>query len=369
MDDRARAKVLGSDNEADAAGAVMNGEGFEAEEGVIGDSGIGMSGHPRPISGLSIRHLRPPWDCALWELREKGDNPAKGGNPGFGSLARLDIMKWMGGVVHQDRGPWTSSKSCQETGSSMNLISPEAYEAVRDGDLSKLDAELARDPEQARGRDASGLSLMMMAIYHRKPNIIKRLRRSLGSLTVFELAGMPDCWEQGVRLIRDNPALAHAWSVDGFSPLHLSAFFGNVAVARKLIDLGADVHAEARNGTGLRPVHSAAAAPSVEVLRMLLAAGADPNVRQRGGWTPLHTAAHHNHRAVLEVLIRNGADTSARADDGKTAHDLALAQGHHTAAVLIAAAGSSVGTPLPTGSRPDSPGKPTVASRKPQKSR
>ena len=96
----------------------------------------------------------------------------------------------------------------------------------------------------------------------------------------------------GVDHAPTDPAAAHVRGpADGFTALHLAAFFGGAAVARRLLDAGADPDAVARNPMAVRPLHSAVAGGQVEVALALIAAGADVGARQRHGWTPLHGAA------------------------------------------------------------------------------
>ena len=65
---------------------------------------------------------------------------------------------------------------------------------------------------------------------------------------------------------------------DGFTPLHLAAFFGGAEAVRAILARGADPDADADNPLGVRPIHSAAAVGDIESVRALLEAGADPNV-------------------------------------------------------------------------------------------
>ena len=88
--------------------------------------------------------------------------------------------------------------------------------------------------------------------------------------------------------MRDDPALALSWNGDGFTPLHLSAFFGGVDGARVLLDAGAELDVVSRNDFSVYPIHSAAAG-RVPVALLLVERGANVNVKQRHGWTPLHT--------------------------------------------------------------------------------
>jgi len=119
-------------------------------------------------------------------------------------------------------------------------------------------------------------------------------------------------------IIQEDPELVYAMSGDGFTPLHLAAFFGQADAVRLLLARGAVVD---RNGTGWMtgtPLHAAASGSHASVVRMLLAAGADPNNRQRHGYTPLHSAAANGDLEGVGVLLDAGADPAATNDDGET---------------------------------------------------
>ena len=126
----------------------------------------------------------------------------------------------------------------------------------------------------------------------------------------------------------DDPSLARAFSPDGFTALHLAAFFGKTEVARRLVQAGADVHVYSANDFHVQPLHSAAAGRHVEICRLLIGAGADVNATQRHGFTPLHSAAQNGDVELVELLLSAGADPSAVTDDGASPADTAEAAGH-----------------------------------------
>jgi uncharacterized protein len=119
-------------------------------------------------------------------------------------------------------------------------------------------------------------------------------------------------------LLRLDPGLALAFSPDGFTALHLAAFFGHPDATRTLLEAGADPNAVATSAQigQVQPLHSAAATGQVECARMLLEHGADVNARQEGGFTALHAAALSRNEVLARLLLGAGGDPTAETDDG-----------------------------------------------------
>lgn len=130
-------------------------------------------------------------------------------------------------------------------------------------------------------------------------------------------------------LVAADPALADRKAPDGFTALHLNAFFsGDVATARLLLDAGANPDAVADNETQVRPINSAAAAGSNHLVALLIERGADIEAAQRGGYTALHSAAANGNNELVDLLIEAGAEIDATAEDGWTPSELAEQRGH-----------------------------------------
>lgn len=142
--------------------------------------------------------------------------------------------------------------------------------------------------------------------------------------TAFEAAAVGDTERLGA-LLGDVGAQAE----DGFTALHLAAFFRHPDAVRLLLGRGAPVDAVAGNPTMVQPLHSAAAGGDAECVRLLVGAGADVDARQQGGFVPLHAAAQNGDEAAVEVLLAAGADPSIATEDGRTAADFAREGGHH----------------------------------------
>jgi ankyrin repeat protein len=128
---------------------------------------------------------------------------------------------------------------------------------------------------------------------------------------------------------------ARAYSSDGFTALHLAAFFGHAEVARLLVAAGADVDAISRNPMQVRPLHSAAARGDHAVMRLLLDAGAEVDARQAGGFTALQSRALHGDVTMVRELLARGASAEQVADDGQTAADMARAKGYGDVLALL----------------------------------
>lgn len=77
---------------------------------------------------------------------------------------------------------------------------------------------------------------------------------------------------------------------------------GHVEVIRALVEAGADVDAEDRDGD--RAAHHAAFGDEPAALRALAGAGADLSARNRRRQTPLHIAVNKGHLGVVRTLLQ-----------------------------------------------------------------
>lgn len=208
-----------------------------------------------------------------------------------------------------------------------------AFDAVRSGDLEALDRVLARDPAVAAARDGNGVSLLMLALYHRRDGLARRIAAGVEP-DLFEATALGNTAR--VSALLDGGTSVGDRSADGFTALHLAAFFGRPETVEALLSRGADVEAAAANPSKVRPLHSAVAGRSADVVRVLLAAEPDLEAKQEGGFTALMGAAANGLTDLVDLLLAAGADPATTADDGKTAADLARAKGHDGLAARLA---------------------------------
>ncbi len=123
----------------------------------------------------------------------------------------------------------------------------------------------------------------------------------------------------------------HHYVYAGDTALHIAAAAHRPDIARRLIDLGADVRA--RNRRGAEPVHYASDgspdSPSwnpgrqAATIAYLIKAGADPNAINQDGATPLHRAVRTRSAAAVRALLEGGGDPRRPNKSGSTPARLA----------------------------------------------
>ncbi len=217
------------------------------------------------------------------------------------------------------------------------MSADEIFEAIRAGDANRVSALVAGDSSLATARNELGILVVMWALYNQRRDLAEVVSAAKPSLDVMEAAAMGRIAELG-ELVAEDPARVGEHSPDGFTPLHLAAFFGQPAAVKRLLEQGADPNAVAENPTMVQPLHSAVASGVTESVVALVDGGADVNAAQQGGWTPLQAAAMHDKLEMVRSLLAAGADVAPQADDGKTAIGLAEAGGHDEMVKLLQAA-------------------------------
>jgi uncharacterized protein len=174
---------------------------------------------------------------------------------------------------------------------------------------------------------AAAPSDVLMALYNGDRDKAKTLAASV-TLTLPELAAFGDLTHVTTHAT-SHPQDLHVYSPDGWTALHLAAFFGYACVVVRLLRAGASHSAASHNQQGNTALHAALAGRcEMPVITALLAAGADTAGADAQGYTPLHLAASRGDRAASELLLACGATRETKTPDGKTAADIARDRNH-----------------------------------------
>ena len=212
-------------------------------------------------------------------------------------------------------------------------MNTEFFDAIKQGDKDEVERRLMLDPVLIHAKE-NGLSPIMVAAYHHKPEIASFLADKTVAINIFEAAATGKI-NNIMRMLARDPMLVSAYTEDGFQPLSLACFFGHIDSAEYLVKAGAPINVHSRNSIGAAPLQSAVAGRHRKIAKMLLEHRADPNIREPNGYTPLHTAAQNGDDEMIRTLLYGGADLLLTSDDGKTALDLAMAGGHEKAVLLL----------------------------------
>ena len=102
------------------------------------------------------------------------------------------------------------------------------------------------------------------------------------------------------------------------TPLHLASYGAEHAIAKILLESGANVDAQDSNGR--TPLHEACfIEANLEMVQLLLEHHANVNKQTRTRKTPLHYACVYSEGPdIIEILLENGASVNDRDKDGLT---------------------------------------------------
>ena len=214
-------------------------------------------------------------------------------------------------------------------------------DSVKKGELEAVRSALATAPELLNATNEAGQGAFLLAKYYRQEAMAAYLLEQGAQLNFFDqcVAGETN---SVMAQIDAAPALLEEHSNDGWTPLHLAAFFGAKELANALLAKGALVDARSTNNMQNTPLHAAVAGRRGEMVKFLLERGADANARQSGGWSALQGAAQNGDRDMVETLIANGAHVNARSDNNQCALDMALMRGHQDIADLLEGLGAKL---------------------------
>ncbi|WP_395057533.1 ankyrin repeat domain-containing protein [Flavobacterium sp.] len=141
---------------------------------------------------------------------------------------------------------------------------------------------------------------------------------------VFNIARLGNIEELKILVNKDSEVI-NTKNENGFTPLILACYKGNVAVAKFLIENSKTIDTSSDMGT---PLMAATYKGQVELVQLLLENNANPNIADSNGTTPLIYAAMFGNTNIMSLLLKYKADKTHKDKDGKTAFEFAVFSGN-----------------------------------------
>ncbi|RZJ63356.1 MAG: ankyrin repeat domain-containing protein [Flavobacterium sp.] len=127
--------------------------------------------------------------------------------------------------------------------------------------------------------------------------------------------------DEATLLLKSDPKLANTTNPEGYTPLILATYRGNNAVAKLLLEKGANIDAISGMGTALM---AAVVKGNDEMVKFLLDRKANPNLNDANGSTALLYAVMFKKHDIAKLLIKSGANTEQKDNRGQSAIDYAI---------------------------------------------
>ena len=190
----------------------------------------------------------------------------------------------------------------------------ELLQAAKDGRLDDIRRALAADASLARTRSSSGETPVMAALYRGHHDIVSALVDAGAPLDIFAGAALGRLDVVGAELA-SHPSSVNVYAYDGWTPLHLAAFFGHTATVERLLGAGADTAAVSANSLTNTPLHAAVAGGHVDAAMLLIARGAPVNVADAGGQHLLiESRQQRAQRPAVDVRLVGQPDDAVEID-------------------------------------------------------
>ncbi len=198
---------------------------------------------------------------------------------------------------------------------------------IENKEADKIIKLILNNPEILDEKDENGSSGLLLIAYSGMEtafNKAKELKNSFAFHEAIVCGRMDDIKDS----LTHDKSYANQHSNDGFTPLSLAAFFNQTAIAKLLLENGADPNLHATNPSKVNALHSAVAKENYELCKILMEYGVNVNAPQTQNVTALHSAAHRGNLKLVMLLVENGAKINLEMDNGETALNIAQKEGH-----------------------------------------
>jgi len=206
-------------------------------------------------------------------------------------------------------------------------VTKDFFDAIRAGDASKVREMLKGDRSLANAKTEASFSAVILAKVRGHDAVLREILAANPTLDIHDAAYIGDV-KRTRHLLDADASLLDSFSSDGFTPLDLTAYFGQLDLVKFLLERGARVEHEIRNENLFTALTGAVAEGHREIAKLLLDHGANVNHRYAEGAMPLITAASNGDSEMVKLLLAHGASVDATNDAGENASDVAAERGH-----------------------------------------
>jgi ankyrin repeat protein len=199
-------------------------------------------------------------------------------------------------------------------------------QAAKDGDLARVQAELARDPLLAQASNETGDTALHQAAENGHLRIVDALLAAGANANAARGDGIKPIHAALLNSWRARVTREQAWEIADRLLTHGAEY--NIYIAAVRGDMGFVRDALAKDDTlasfedtcHFRPISAAASRDDYEMVKLLLEHGADPNAPEHGAprGHALWTAVYHKRREMARLLVQYGADPNAMVESSGT---------------------------------------------------
>lgn len=190
-------------------------------------------------------------------------------------------------------------------------------QAVEQGDLSRVQGYLERDPALASSRDERGRSVFVLASLAGHAEVAEALRARLGSLDLVEAVLAGDV-KRVAEIVGEHPRLVNEIHPAGGSAVHMAVRRGRTDLVFAMLRPGPDFNLPSAAPEALTPLRLAVDHPDPaladELVDAMIGNGANPNAPQGDGVPPLQAALKAGRTEIVRMLAFNGAEGAQGAD-------------------------------------------------------
>jgi len=168
-----------------------------------------------------------------------------------------------------------------------------------------------------------GVSNLLVVVYNQVLQNRMALKLSGAAAFLIVLMAVTQYGNAGTRLSQNDQLQVTQDVTPPEKGLHAAIISGDMEAVKQHILAGSDLNIPEPSG-GSSPLITAATFNNTEAARLLIEAGADIDYQNRDGSTALHTAAFFCRSDIVKMLIDNGADKNLKNNQGSIPVELVI---------------------------------------------